>query len=607
MPANSLLSIKNAIAAVIYCCSLLTFSFAQDSTALNTHLLKIKLSDKDSLLPLQDLTWQSSFDNDVAMLAYIKKIPSQLALRGYPLASVDSIANEGRLTTVFLYVGDRYELISLNTDSIEKDALREIGFTDKSYSKKALDFNQLQNLQQKLLTHYENTGYPFASVYLDSISILDNRLSATLKSDKSVLYHVDSIRVYGKVNLKKKFLQHYLEIPMHSVYSKRTLALVDKRISELTYVTQVRPSDVTMLGNGSVLNLYLASKPTSQINFLVGFLPGSGDDNKLQLTGDVNLDLKNLLGGGESILLKWQQLQKKSPRLNLGFNQPYIFNSPFGLDFLFDLFKKDSSFLQLNAQIGVQYALSALKSGTFFLQFQNTSLLNGGIDTNVIKSSKRLPDNIDVKAVNAGITYQFINTNYRLNPRQGNELTVTGSVGIKNIKQNNEITGIKDPAFNYTSLYDSLKGRSYQLRLKMYGAHYFPFGKYATLKTAVSGGALFSPDIFRNELYQIGGYKLLRGFDEESIYATRYLVGSLEYRLLVNTNSYVFFFVDAGLAKNKYQFVNVKNNFISSGLGLLFETKLGLLNISFAVGRRDDVKFNLSQATKLHFGYINYF
>ena len=607
MPANTLLFIKNSIAAVIYCWCLLSFSYAQDSTTQNKYDLKIKVGGKDSSLLLQQFNLQSTFNNQEKLLAYVEKIPALLALKGYPVASVDSMVSTGSTTIIDLYLGDKYALVNLRTDSIEQAALNDIGFDQKLFLKKPLDFTQLQLLQTRLLGYYEKTGYPFAAVYLDSISISDDRVSATLKADKSVLYHVDSIRVIGKVNLRKKFLEHYLGIPGGSIYNRNVLNLVDKRISELTYVSQVQPSDITMLGNGSVLNLYLATRPSSQVNFLVGFLPGSGEDNKLQLTGDVNLDLKNLLGGGESILLKWQQLQKKSPRLNLGFNQPYIFNSAFGLDFLFDLFKKDSSFLQVNAHLGLQYAFSALKSGTFFLQFQNTSLLTGGIDTISVKTLKRLPDNIDVKAVNAGLSYNYIKTNYRLNPRQGNELSVTGSVGIRNIKRNNEITGIKDPSFNYTSLYDSLKSRSYQLRFKMYGAHYFPFGKYTTLKTSVSGGAVFSPDIFRNELYQIGGYKLLRGFDEESIYASRYLVGSLEYRLLVNTNSYVFFFADGAVVQNKYEFVNVKNNFISAGLGLLFETKLGLLNISFAVGKRDDVKFNLSQATKLHFGYINYF
>ncbi|WP_315820083.1 hypothetical protein [Paraflavitalea speifideaquila] len=42
------------------------------------------------------------------------------------------------------------------------------------------------------------------------------------------------------------------------------------------------------------------------------------------------------------------------------------------------------------------------------------------------------------------------------------------------------------------------------------------------------------------------------------------------------------------------------------GLGMAFETKAGIFNISYAAGKRDDAKFNLRQA-KIHFGYVNYF
>ena len=156
-------------------------------------------------------------------------------------------------------------------------------------------------------------------------------------------------------------------------------------------------------------------------------------------------------------------------------------------------------------------------------------------------------------------------------------------------------------------MYDSLKLKSYQFRIKATAAHYFPVGKRSTLKAIVNVGIYNSPNIFRNELFQIGGYKLLRGFDEESIYATQYVVATAEYRYLVGLNSYLFSFIDAGWAKNKYKSVNISNNFISTGIGILFETKLGLLNMSFAVGKRNDVNFNLSQSSKIHFGYINYF
>ena len=80
-----------------------------------------------------------------------------------------------------------------------------------------------------------------------------------------------------------------------------------------------------------------------------------------------------------------------------------------------------------------------------------------------------------------------------------------------------------------------------------------------------------------------------------------------EYRYLVGLNSYLFGFADVGLVQNKFQDVNSNNRFTGLGLGILFETKAGLLNVSYAVGLRDDVNFNIREASKLHFGYINYF
>ena len=218
----------------------------------------------------------------------------------------------------------------------------------------------------------------------------------------------------GKVKISKNFLQHYLNIPNGGIYNKDRLQQVSKRILELPYLQEVQPNDITMLGAGSVLNLYLAPKKSSQFNFLLGVLPEANQASKFQLTADVNLNLKNALNNGETILLNWQQLQKKSPRLNLGYQQPYIFNSKFGVDFLFDLFKKDSSFLQVNGQLGLQYIVSANQSGKVFMQWQNSFLLANGVDTNLVKATKQLPPNIDVSAVNFGVDYEWVKTDYRL-------------------------------------------------------------------------------------------------------------------------------------------------------------------------------------------------
>ena len=569
--------------------------------------LQVHLVDKDKSFNLQPLKLQTGFANKLSCSSYINGLTSLLSSKGYPTASVDSVFENENATIIHLFLGKQYQWIKLTPDGIEKAAMDESRFKEKDYAGKLLNIQQLLALQERVLIYYEKNGYPFAAIFLDSIRLDDDKMEALLRANKGPLYRIDSIRVLGKAKISKKFLSHYLDIPNGSLYNKEKLEQVDKRMLELPYLQQVQTNDITMLGSGAILNLYLAPKRSSQINFLIGFLPGANATGKLQLTADVNLDLKNALKNGETILFKWQQLQPKSPRLNLGFQQPYIFNSNFGFDFAFDLFKKDSTFLQVNALAGLQYLLSANQSGKVFVQWQNSFLLGTGVDTNLVKATKKLPPNIDVTAINVGLDYEWNKTDYRINPRTGNEIKITAAVGIKNIKKNNEILALQDPAFNYASLYDSVKARSYQFRVKLSAAHFFPVGKQATVKTAISGGMFISPGTFRNELFQIGGYKLLRGFSEESIYATQYAVLTAEYRYRLALNSFIFGFVDGGWVKNKYQSINLNNNFIGAGLGLAFETRFGLLNISYAAGKRNDVKFNLREASKIHFGYVNYF
>ncbi len=95
---------------------------------------------------------------------------------------------------------------------------------------------------------------------------------------------------------------------------------------------------MTLLGTGSVLNLYVEPKKSSQVNVLIGLLPSNQqlESNKLLVTGEANINLKNSLGSGETIGLNWQQIQVKSPRLNLVYQHPYLFKSPVGLAFNFD-------------------------------------------------------------------------------------------------------------------------------------------------------------------------------------------------------------------------------------------------------------------------------
>jgi outer membrane protein assembly factor BamA len=569
--------------------------------------LQIVPVDKDSVF-IRQMRLQTDFRNKLLCEDYVNNIPSLLQSKGYPAASVDSVSYDSLSASIHVFVGEPMQWARLYIDSADRKMLEQLNWSSKK-SSKPVSFQELQSLQQKILDYLENNGYPFAKVKLDSISLQENAFEAALKIEKGPLYQIDSIYNKGNAKLSSSFLQHYLSIPNGSLFRKDRLQTVSKKLSELPFVQEQQPWDMTLLGTGSILNVYLAPKKSSQINVLVGFLPANDQlvNNKLLVTGEATINLKNALGGGETIGLNWQQVQVKSPRLNIVFAYPYLFNSPFGINFGFDLFKKDSSFVNISLLLGMQYALASNQTGSVYIQNLTSSLLT--VDTFLIKNTRRLPVEADVRSVNFGINYEWFNTDYRFNPRRGNEITINVSAGTKKINKNSSIVKLRDdsdPSFDFNKLYDTVTLNAYQFRVKLTAAHYFKLTRASTLKTSISGGWFESPSIFRNELFQIGGYRLLRGFDEESIFASRYAVGTVEYRYLLGQNSYMFAFTDVGWASNKVPSVNVSNSFLGVGLGMAFETKAGIFNISYAAGKRDDSKFNLRQS-KIHLGYVNYF
>ncbi len=568
--------------------------------------------DKDSAFIADIAGVQATFVSRTVCSEYISKLPALLQSKGFVTASLDSMQYDSVFARATLYLGEQYRWANLDASDIEPDLLDAIGWRKQLFAGKPMDFSQVKLWQDRLLNQLENTGYPFGKVYLDNLQLQEDKISAILKVNKGPLYKIDSIRLYGNAKISNIYLQKYLEIPNGSIYNKEKLLRINKKIKELTYIEEEQPANLSMLGTGSVLNLYLKQKRSSQINVLVGFLPNNDQlsSKKLLITGEANILLKNALGAGEIIGLNWQQLQVKSPRLNLFFNYPYIFHSPIGLDFKFDIFRKDSSFVNINLQLGGQYILSNSQSGKLFIQNFQTNISSGGINASQIIQNRRLPDIGDVSSFNVGVDYEFNNTDYRLNPKKGNEFQVITSIGNKKLKKNNEILELKDPGdpgYDFERLYDTVKLKTFQFRARVATAKYFPLGKQrSTIKTALNAGMLQSGNIFRNELFQLGGYKLLRGFDEESQYLSHFAIGTIEYRYLVGQNSFFYVLADGGWGRTTTQGGHINYSYFGTGLGLAFETKAGIFNLAWAVGKRNDTDLNLRQS-KIHFGFVNYF
>lgn len=572
-----------------------------------SYTIHYNTSDEDSsVLSSAGLERQFPGKNEAAL--YCIKLPSLLQSKGYITASIDSMRLDSLSAYVSLYVGQQYRWTKINTLPENAALLEAIRWPAASLSGN-MDFKTFQSWEQKILDYLEENGHPFGKAWLDSIRIEGREVSGTLKIKEGPPYKIDSIRVYGDAKVTSMFLQRYLDLPNGSYYNKKKLAEISKKLAELNYVQEERPSDLSLLNTGSVLNLYLKQKKSSQINALIGFQPNSNQltgGKKLMLTVDANILLRNAFGNGETLGLVWQQLQQKSPNLNLLFDRPYIFNSPFGLRFSIDMYKKDSAYLNINMRLGTTYKIEARQTATIFLEHFQTIVTT--VNTDYVLQYHQLPQDMDVSSVNLGVGYEFTTTDYRFNPRKGNELNLVATAGTKNLKENSQIVKLEDPndpSYKFESLYDTLKMKAYQFRITGSDAHYLPLGGQSTLKMAVNAGIYQSANYFRNELFRIGGNKLLRGFDEESQYVSQYAIGSLEYRYRIGLNSFFFLFTDGGWGKHLLE-NNTGHTYFGTGLGMSLETKAGIINIAWAVGKRDDTELNLRQS-KVHLGFVSYF
>jgi hemolysin activation/secretion protein len=130
--------------------------------------------------------------------------------------------------------------------------------------------------------------------------------------------------------------------------------------------------------------------------------------------------------------------------------------------------------------------------------------------------------------------------------------------------------------------------------------------KRSTVMLGVQGGFITGENIFENELFRLGGHRNIRGFDDESIFASSFALATLEYRFILEENSNLFLFSQAMYYDKTVNNKNIFDTPYSFGVGINFQTKPGIFSISYSLGSQLDNPILLRSA-KIHFGFVNYF
>jgi outer membrane protein assembly factor BamA len=549
----------------------------------------ISLQDKDLLLKIP---YKKAFTTKGEREKEMQSVKFFCFDNAYLTATYDSLVNDSTHLKAYLNFGKQYKWATLKKGNVDENVLSSIGFHEKLYHNKPIYFKNVKVIQEKIVDYYENNGYPFASVRLDSIDIKDDNISAQLHVTKNQLEKIDSVIVKGNANISNAFLYNYLGVKPGSIYNEAQLKKVNTRLAELPFLRALKPAKIDFTDKATKLILNLEKKRSSQFDGILGVLPDAVT-GKVLFTGDVNLKLQNGLGHGELIDLTWRRLQTQTQDLKLHLVYPFILRTPFGIDYTFKLYKKDTTYLDLNQNVGIQYLLKGGNYIKIFYNNKSSTLLS----TSGLANLTTLPPYGDVHTNMYGLGLKYEKLDYRLNPRKGYSLLMNGSVGEKVIK--------KISKFNQ-DVYTNLKLNSTVYNGDFDGSVFLPIANRSTVKVGGKAAFMYGENTFQNELYRFGGLKTLRGFDEESIYASTYTILSLEYRYLLEQNSYIYLFGDKAWYEKAYVGDYFNDSPYGFGAGVSFETKAGIFSINYALGSEQNNQISL-RSGKIHFGIVNYF
>lgn len=533
----------------------------------------------------------------------LQRIRNAYLLNGYRDFSIDSIMYDRYQTRAYVYAGNRYLIagISISGDS-SLEVYRQLTY---KYRQSVYDTGRLEQAASGILDYLENNGYPFSVVQL-SQQLASGGIAVHLNVDRGPYFEFDTAHIEGDAVVRKSFLEAYTGIRSGQPYSEALLRKAGEKLMQLPFLTSFRLPQMVFLSGGKARPYYyLNRKRSDQLNGIIGLAPGTGASGNPVLTGEFALRLNNLFKSAKVLSINWRSFKARSQELKAYAAYPYMFNRPIGADAGFELLKFDTLYTVFQRQAGIQYYTSGLNGMKIFYRVHSTNL--NTVDTTLIRSTRSFPSVNAVETRQYGLMFNFMNLDYRFNPRKGIQTEMSISVGSKTILRDNQIAAVLFGP-DQRSLYDSVKLGTTQYQYMLKAEKYFPAGKSGTIRTACYLNRIIAPVVYFNELFREGGINSLKGFNEQSIFADNFNMLELEYRYLIGLNSHIRVFWNGAYYEDES---TGRNNNISDtpwgfGVGGNIETGAGILTLIYALGKERSNAFDL-RTGKFHFGLSSYF
>lgn len=528
----------------------------------------------------------------------LSRIAYSISLQGYHhpdfTGTQVALTDDSAFTNVFISIDEGKptyinEIIFVNTDSLtDFDYIRQLNFLNGQIFIK----DELENEINSVLTKFENAGFPFVKVIINSINIFkeenddDYFCDIYLEIDKGTESKIDKIEISGNSSTKDYVIIRELRLRQGERYSQKVIEEIPKRLNRLRFFEPVStPGFYLNSENEGVLLIEVKERQTNNFDGIIGYIPPVNDNEKGYITGLVNISLRNLFGTGRAAAFRWQQYDRNSQDLELKYLEPWILGFPFNINFSLYQRKQDTTYVQRKIEGSIEYLATEDISASVFIASESVIPAELAVPRFTVYNSSILTSGIGVNIDTRDDPFA---------PKSGLLFNTAYSLSQKNINGPQEF------------LTPDLKTKINLQRISMSLNTYFEIFTRQIIALGLNGMELRGSDFENSDLYRLGGTMSLRGYREQQFLGNRIFWSNLEFRSLLTQRSYAFLFFDTGYYlrnEEPEKLISRQEEFkIGYGLGLSLETGLGILAVSFALGQGDSFSDG-----KIHFGIINEF
>jgi len=522
-----------------------------------------------------------------------KQLQKNLIDRGFLFCRLDSlktIFTDSKKQTVRLIIfGDNGPLVRIGKIRIIADSLTSEEYAQRLIIARGDPYSEtaLQKSIGALLARAAEHGFPFATARISNPHVLQAH-GRHPKVDVQIVVHegpkvfIKDILLEGNVYTHDNVILRELGLRKNAPFSKTAVDNIPRRLQRLNIFKNVQPPRLLKAAADSV---YLLIKVTegnaTRFDGMLGYIPQAAKQ-KGYFTGLLDINFGNLFGTGRRFNVHWKKADRNSEEFNMAYTEPWILGYPLDAGMGLERIVRDTAYIEWKTHLNLRFRLS-----------DNFSLI-GNINRSTVFPDSTASQRLRLarnEIINGEIGVVYDTRDYFLNPRSGLYYKSTYSYGRK-----------KNLGPVYLFREDSLAKKEELQTIKVELDGYYHLWANQVLALELHLQQIKGPHLQLSDYFWFGGSRSLRGYRENSFYGTIVAWSRLEYRFLMSRNARLFLFNDWGY----YQYPqkkSLKNELLPGyGLGVRFETPLGILGVDYGLGKGD----SFSQG-KIHFGLFNTF